>query len=101
MQDALTLKTAELRDLHDQQLGYLDAPHALSEEAGDTSFPCLTPGGAVVKNAFWVCAGGGEVMRKWLRRVSAEHASLSASLPLAWTSSIFVAADPTRLDLLR
>jgi hypothetical protein len=44
---------------------------------------------------------GGEVMRKWLRRVSGEHASLSGSLPLAWTSSIFLAADPSRLDLLR
>lgn len=40
-------------------------------------------------------------MRKWLRRVSGEHASLSGSLPLAWTSSIFVAADPSRLDILR
>ncbi|KAL3146802.1 hypothetical protein ABBQ38_014781 [Trebouxia sp. C0009 RCD-2024] len=46
-------------------------------------------------------SGGGEVMRKWLRRVSGEHASLSGSLPLAWTSSIFVAADPSRLDILR
>ena len=45
--------------------------------------------------------GGGEVMRKWLRRVSAEHASLSASLPPAWTSSVFLAADPSRLDVLR
>ena len=48
-----------------------------------------------------IVAAGGEVMRKWLRRVSGEHASLSGSLPLAWTSSIFVAADPSRLDLLR
>lgn len=46
-------------------------------------------------------AGGGEVMRKWLRRVSGEHASLSASLPVAWTSSVFLAADPSRLDVLR
>lgn len=46
-------------------------------------------------------AGGGEVMRKWLRRVSGEHGSLSGSLPLAWTSSVFVAADPSRLDILR
>ena len=46
-------------------------------------------------------AAGGEVMRRWLRRVSGEHASLSGSLPLAWTSSIFLAADPSRLDLLR
>lgn len=49
----------------------------------------------------WCYAGGGEVMRKWLRRVSAEHASLSASLPPAWTSSVFLAADPSRLDVLR
>ncbi|DBB18625.1 TPA: Baculoviral IAP repeat-containing protein 6 [Trebouxia sp. C0006] len=46
-------------------------------------------------------SAGGEVMRKWLRRVSGEHASLSGSLPLTWTSSIFLAADPSRLDLLR
>ncbi|KAL0043350.1 hypothetical protein WJX79_002441 [Trebouxia sp. C0005] len=46
-------------------------------------------------------SAGGEVMRKWLRRVSGEHASLSGSLPLAWTSSIFLAADSSRLDLLR
>lgn len=57
----------------------------------------------VVKVADCVVLGiaGGEVMRKWLRRVSGEHASLSGSLPLAWTSSIFLAADSSRLDLLR
>ncbi len=48
-----------------------------------------------------LATAGGEVMRKWLRRVSGEHASLSGSLPLTWTSSIFLAADPSRLDLLR
>ena len=46
-------------------------------------------------------SGGGELARKWLRRVSGEHASLSGNLPLAWNSSIFVAADPSRLDILR
>ncbi|KAK9804781.1 hypothetical protein WJX72_005025 [[Myrmecia] bisecta] len=46
-------------------------------------------------------AGGGQQMKTRLRRLVEEHSSLSTSLPLAWGSSIFLAADDTRLDVLR
>ena len=53
-----------------------------------------------VSHIFCIAAGG-EAMRKWLRRVSGEHATLSGSLPVAWTSSVLLAADASRLDVIR
>lgn len=40
-------------------------------------------------------------MRRRLRRLMAEHAALSTSLPLSLHGSIFVAVDPERMDVLR
>ena len=74
----------------------------LTRSRGHDHYDILCLGPSKVADAHAVVgAAGGEVMRKWLRRVSGEHATLSGSLPLAWSSSIFLAADPSRLDLLR
>jgi ubiquitin-protein ligase len=45
--------------------------------------------------------GGGEVMRKRLRRITEEVSTLSTSLPAAFDSSICLAVDTGRMDLLR
>ncbi|KAL0040998.1 hypothetical protein WJX77_001679 [Trebouxia sp. C0004] len=92
-------KTAAAGDLQVLQTRYVEAlrPRSFSEH------DLLDPQARFYfrDKAIASKSAGGEVMRKWLRRVSGEHASLSGSLPLAWTSSIFLAADPSRLDLLR
>ena len=45
--------------------------------------------------------GGGEHMRKRLRRITEEICTLSTSLPASWESSILVAVDDERMDMLR
>ncbi|WIA13418.1 hypothetical protein OEZ85_006998 [Tetradesmus obliquus] len=46
-------------------------------------------------------AAGGEVMRKRLRRITEELGALSTSLPLNADSSILLAVDAQRMDVLR
>ena len=46
-------------------------------------------------------SGGGEVMRKRLKRITEELGALSTSLPLSWDSSILLAVHADRLDVLR
>ena len=45
--------------------------------------------------------GGGEVMRKRLRRITEEVSTLATSLPAAFDSCICLAVDSERMDLLR
>ena len=46
-------------------------------------------------------AGGGELMRRRLRRITEELATLATSLPVTWDSSILLAVDEERVDVLR
>ncbi|KAF6261015.1 ubiquitin-conjugating enzyme/RWD-like protein [Scenedesmus sp. NREL 46B-D3] len=46
-------------------------------------------------------AAGGEVMRRRLRRITGELGALSTSLPLSGDSSILLAVDAQRMDVLR
>lgn len=41
------------------------------------------------------------MVRKRLRRITEEISTLSTSLPLSWESSICVAVDTERMDVLR
>jgi baculoviral IAP repeat-containing protein 6 len=45
--------------------------------------------------------GGGELMRRRLRRITEELATLATSLPVTWDSSILLAVDEERVDVLR
>ena len=44
---------------------------------------------------------GGELMRKRLMRITHEVCTLSTSLPLSWESSVLLAVDKERMDVLR
>ncbi|GAX74518.1 hypothetical protein CEUSTIGMA_g1967.t1 [Chlamydomonas eustigma] len=44
---------------------------------------------------------GGELMRKRLKRITEELSTLSTSLPISWESTILVAVDEERMDVLR
>ena len=43
------------------------------------------------------CAGGSA----WLRRIAQEQSALATALPCTWNSSVFLAVDSSRVDVLR
>ncbi|KAK9817557.1 hypothetical protein WJX74_005685 [Apatococcus lobatus] len=52
----------------------------------------------------WDCSktgGGGEIMKKRLRRLTQEMSTLSTSLPLSLCSSVLIAQDESRLDVYK
>ncbi len=53
---------------------------------------------AVVMGGLPIALAGGS---SWLRRIAQEQSSLSTSLPCTWRSSIFLAVDSARVDVLR
>eukprot|EP00798_Chlamydomonas_sp_ICE-L_P026983 gene26984-8998_t len=56
---------------------------------------------AHIKASPVAAAAGGDLMRRRLKRITEEISTLSTSLPLSWESSVFVAVDEERMDVLR